>query len=182
MTDLPKTQTAIVALPDGTLGIDPNVPLPELEDDMILVKNAAVAVNPVDFKMTGRLAPPGAISGMDFAGTVVAIGPKAKPPTQIVVGDRVCSAVPGMHRLSPRIGAFAEYAAATDFGTMKIPEWFSFEEGSTLGNAVSTVGLALFRSLRVPGYPLEPAKVPEDVLVYGGSTATGTMAIQLLKM
>lgn len=51
----------------------------------------------------------------------------------------------------------------------------SFEDASTLGVSVGTAGLALFRSFPV----MPPLQV---VLVYGGSSATGAMAIQLLKM
>lgn len=59
---------------------------------------------------------------------------------------------------------------------MKIPENVSDEEASTLGVGISTVGQGLYQSLGLPlpgeskaGYPL---------LVYGGSTATGSLAIQ----
>lgn len=43
-------------------------------------------------------------------------------------------------------------------------------------------GLGLFKSLDLPGDPLQPNHKPMAVLVYGGSTATGTAAIQLLKL
>lgn len=182
MQVLPITQTAVIGLLNGELGISRDVRLPVLEEDMIMVKNVAVALNPVDTKMTGDLASPGAISGMDFAGTVEAIGSNVQTPTPVAIGDRVCGAVQGMHSLTPRVGAFAEYVGATGFVTMKIPEQLSFEEGATLGSGIGTIGLALFQSLGIPGYPTEPATKPKDVLVYGGSTATGTMAIQLLKL
>ena len=182
MLGLPATQTAIVGLPDGGLGISQDVQLPDLEEDMIIVKNIAIALNPVDTKMTGKLGSPGAIAGTDFAGIVVAMGANVQTPTPIAIGDRICGAVQGMHSLTPRVGAFAEYVGATGFVTMKIPEQLSFEEGATLGSGIGTIGLALFQSLEVPSSPMEPAIKPRHVLVYGGSTATGTMAIQLLKL
>ncbi len=61
MDTLPKTQTAIVGLDDGTLAIVNNMQLPKLADDMILVKSVMVGLNPVDTKMVGRLVIPGAI-------------------------------------------------------------------------------------------------------------------------
>jgi NADPH:quinone reductase-like Zn-dependent oxidoreductase len=182
MTDLPAVQTAIIGLEDGNLAISSHALLPELEEDMIIVKNVAVALNPVDTKMTGNLVSQGAISGMDFAGIIVAIGSKAQSPTTVAIGDRVCGAVQGMHSLTPRVGAFAEYVGATGFVTLKIPDQFSFDQGASLGSGIGTIGLALFKSLEVPGYPTEPAAKPRHVLIYGGSTATGTMAIQLLKL
>jgi len=87
-----------------------------------------------------------------------------------------------MHCLTPRVGAFAEYVGASALVTMKIPDDISFEGAASLGSGIGTIGLALFHSLQLPGYPTEPASSPKDVLVYGGSSATGTLAIQLIKL
>ncbi|KAJ5087475.1 hypothetical protein N7456_011091 [Penicillium angulare] len=182
MSELRSNQTAIVALDDGTLGLREDVEIPSLEEDMILVKNSFVALNPIDTKMIGKLATPGAIAGMDFAGEVISIGSKVQTAVPIKPGDRVCGAVPGMHSLTPTVGAFAQYVGAADLTTIKVPDYMSFEEAATLGSGIGTIGLALFMSLDVPGSPQLPASSPVDVLVYGGSTATGTLAIQLLKL
>lgn len=178
----PTVNKAIIGLEDGTLGLCQDAPLPRLEDDMLLVRNRAIALNPIDTKMVGSLGTPGAVAGMDFAGEVIAIGSKVKTSVPIRVGDRVCGAVPGMHAPTPRVGAFATVVGAPDVTTVKIPENMSFEEAASLGSGLGTIGLALFRSLEVPGSPMAPAEKPVDVLVYGGSTATGTLAIQLLKL
>ncbi|KAE8154020.1 zinc-binding dehydrogenase family oxidoreductase [Aspergillus avenaceus] len=175
-------QTAIIGSDDGNLKLSDDVDVPQLEDDMILVKNVAVALNPIDAKMVGKLATPGAIAGMDFAGQVVAIGPNVRTATPIQVGDRVCGAVPGMHSLTPTVGAFAQFVGAADITTMKIPDGMTFQEGASLGSGIGTIGLALFKSMNVPGTPKCPSEKPVDVLVYGGSTTTGTLAIQLLKL
>lgn len=180
--ELPLKQTAIVGLADGGLGISHDVSLPLLEDDMIMVKNEALALNPIDTKLTRKLCTANAVAGMDFSGTVVALGRNVKAAAAIKVGDRVCGAVQGMHSLTPSVGAFAQYVGASDVVTLKLPEHMSFEEGASLGSGVGTVGLALFQSLELLGTPDSPTNAPRDVLVYGGSTATGTMAIQLLKL
>ncbi|KAK8126998.1 zinc binding enoyl reductase [Apiospora kogelbergensis] len=182
MIEIPLRQTAILAQDDGTLCVSHNAPVPSLEDDMILVKNAAIALNPIDTKMVGKLASPGAIAGMDYAGEVIAIGSKVQTAAEIHVGDRVCGAVQGMHSLNPAVGAFAEIVGATDVVTIKVPNYMTSEEAASLGSGVGTIGLALFKSLDVPGYPSRPAQKPVKVLVYGGSTATGTLAIQLLEL
>ena len=57
----------------------------------------------------------------------------------------------------------------------------SFEEAATLGVGVTTVGQALYQSLGLP-YPTEPTKEKVHLLIYGGSTATGTLAIQYAKL
>jgi NADPH:quinone reductase-like Zn-dependent oxidoreductase len=182
MDSLPTTQTAIVGLEDGTLGIATNIPLPGLQDDAIMIRNTVVGLNPVDTKMVGKLVTPGAVAGTDCCGVVIAIGPKAKLSVPFEIGSKVCSAVQGMHSLTPSVGAFAQYTALTAHVTLKVPDGMSFEQGASLGSGIATIGLALFHSLKVPGYPLEPAEKPRHVLVYGGSTATGTLAIQLLKL
>lgn len=65
---------------------------------------------------------------------------------------------------------------------MKIPDGMTFEEAATLGTGIGTMGLALYHNLQVPGYPDRPAEVKKTVLVYGGSTASGTLALQLLAL
>ncbi|KAE9376021.1 zinc-binding dehydrogenase family oxidoreductase [Stipitochalara longipes BDJ] len=183
MDSLPaELQTAIVGTPDGNLKIAHNVPVPKLEDDMILVRNSVMALNPVDTKMTGKLCTAGAVAGMDFAGVVLAVGSNIKTAGDITVGDRVCGAVQGMHALIPTVGAFAQVVGASDVVTLKIPPSMTLEEAASLGSGVGTIGLALYQSLEIPGTPLKPAEVPRFVLVYGGITATGTLALQILKL
>ncbi len=62
----------------------------------------------------------------------------------------------------------------------KIPNGMSFEDTATLGVGVTTVGQALYMTL-MP-LPTEPAKTSFPILIYGGSTATGTLAIQYAKL
>ena len=88
----------------------------------------------------------------------------------------------GMHSPTPRVGAFAEYVGAIDVVLMKVPDHMSFEQAASLGTGIGTMGLALFHNLQVPRYPTKPATEERTVLVYGGSTASGTIALQLLKL
>ena len=64
---------------------------------------------------------------------------------------------------------------------MKMPERLSFQDAATLGVGITTVGQALYQSLGFP-LPTEPAKEKTSILIYGGSTATGTLAIQFAKL
>jgi NADPH:quinone reductase-like Zn-dependent oxidoreductase len=64
---------------------------------------------------------------------------------------------------------------------LKIPDSISFEDASTLGAGVISCGQGLYEQL---GLPLpserETTSSPKlDILVYGASSATGTLAVQL---
>lgn len=191
---LPKQQTAVIAKGPGQLAIEHNVPVPVLAPDMAMVKTAAVAINPVDAKMLDYSAAPGAIHGYDFAGVVVALGEDAQVLGNLAVGDRVAGLVHGMNKLRPEVGAFAEYVGAYADLLLKIPDSMSFEEAASFGLGVATASLSLFHEMRVPA-PFGPFHArseqlavqgnrgnAEFVLVSGGNTATGTRALQLLKL
>ncbi|ROW07076.1 hypothetical protein VPNG_06635 [Cytospora leucostoma] len=177
---LPETQTAIVANGSGELVITTDAPLPSLGPDMLLLRNVAVAINPVDVKLTGLMASKGATAGSDCAGIVVAVG-RDVAAHHFAPGDRVCAPLPAMNPLAPRIGAFAEYVCVWSDFALKVPSNMPLESAAALGIGTVTIGYALFHSLRIPGYPDKPTTKPTVVLVYGGSTASGTMAIQLIR-
>lgn len=64
---------------------------------------------------------------------------------------------------------------------MRIPDTLSFEDAATLGAGIITMGQSLYQSLGLP-LPNNPSKENIPVLIYGGSTATGTLAIQFAKL
>ncbi|KAI0376192.1 GroES-like protein [Hypomontagnella monticulosa] len=185
---LPNRQIAIVAQGPGKLAIQRDVIVPALGPDTAIVKTAAVAINPADAKMLDYSAAVGAIHGYDFAGTIVALG--ANTPAHLSIGDRVAGMVHGMNSLRPDIGAFAEYVGACADLLLKIPDNMSFEEAAGLGTGVATAALGLFQELQVPASLLLEDQKPQHegephsqfVLVAGGSTATGTRALQMLKL
>lgn len=131
--------------------------------------------------MVGPYVTAGAVAGFDFAGVVKQVGPEATK-CDIRVGDRVCTAILGMNAHDPTVGAFAEYTAAVEWILLKLLPSLSFEEDAWLGISFMTTGLALFKCLGLPGRPLEPSTQSLPVLVFGGSSSTGTAAIQLLKL
>ncbi|KAI1493692.1 putative alcohol dehydrogenase [Biscogniauxia mediterranea] len=180
--DLPETQRAIVANDKLDYCIRENVSLPPLEDDSIIIKTEAVGLNPVDTKMVGPFVTPGAIYGTDASGVVVAMGATVAASGRLKIGDRVCGATEGMEGLRPLSGTFAEYVSLDGGMALKLPDDMSFEVGAGMGLRIATAGMALFYSLGIPIQLLtKPTDQPFDVLVYGGATSTGTMAIQLLK-
>lgn len=79
-------------------------------------------------------------------------------------------------------GAFARYIAVKGDIQMHIPDKVSFEEAAGVGVGIGTTGYALYRVL---GLTLPPAKsdgTGKTALIYGGSTATGSVAIQFAKL
>lgn len=183
---LPTTQTVVCEDSDGQLCVEPKAPLPTLRPNEILVRNRAVAINPCDYKMHERFPCKGAIDGCDFAGEVLAIGSAvAESGSDIRVGDRVCGAVHGSNPLRPDSGSFAEYIAAEAEFALRIPTPMSFEQAAALGGTgLATLAMALFHdsALGLPGTPGQHAARPRTVLVHGGSSSVGTMAVQLLRL
>ncbi|KAM0815674.1 putative Enoyl reductase (ER) domain-containing protein [Seiridium cardinale] len=188
VTSLPQYRTAIVAEGPGKLSIQHDKPMPVLAPSIAIVKVAAVAINPSDAKFLDYSPAPGAVHGTDFSGTIVALGDDAVVSGRFAVGDRVAGLVHGMNKLQPDVGSFSEYIGATVHTLLKIPDDMPFERAATLGLAVATASFGLFSELRVPATldQLRSGGVNEEsmdfVLVAGGSTATGTRAIQLLKL
>jgi len=71
---------------------------------------------------------------------------------------------------------------------MRIPPNIPFEEAATMGCGLATVGLAMYKHLGLPFLAFPPLQTSDfeknrtPILIYGGSTATGTLAIQFAKL
>ena len=67
---------------------------------------------------------------------------------------------------------------------MKIPDDMSFEDASTLGVGIVTVGQGMYQSMGLPWLEMGKETVQRNgpILIYGGSTATGAYAIQFAKL
>lgn len=174
------TQKAVVITSPKHADLVTDRPIPTLRDDYILVKTVAVALNPTDWKHVAFLAPPGVLVGCDYAGIVEEVGKAVTKPLK--KGDRVTGFVHGSNAVHHEDGTFAEYITAKGDLQMKIPDNLSFEEAASLGVGISTVGQGLYQSLKL-AWPTTPTtETSTPVLVYGGSSATGTLAIQFAKL
>jgi NADPH:quinone reductase-like Zn-dependent oxidoreductase len=133
-------------------------------------------------------------SGCDYSGTVEEIGEHSD--TDIKKGDRIFGLVHGANLVrqlscviqtitqqaqSETEGAYAEHLLQKSGLCGKIPEGMSFEEASGLGVALTTIAIALYEILDAP-LPDSPAHALYPILIYGGSTCQGGMAIQFAKL
>ena len=155
---------------------------------LILVRNRAVAVNPVDrYKqqagnlLFGWIKYP-AVFGYDLAGEVVAVGPDV---TRFKVGDRVVGTATGMdkERNSAAEGAFQLYTLVLAHMASVIPDGLSFEAACVLPLGLSTAASGLFGAdqLGLSGPEVNPKDQGQTVLIWGGSSSVGCNAIQLAK-
>lgn len=160
------------------------VPKPALRPEYMLIRVVCIALNPTDWKHVQETEVNGGAPltvGCDFSGIVEEVGSavtrKFKP------GDRVCGLAHSCHTAQPEDGAFAEYLVAKGDITLKISDHMGFEEAASLGIQVYTVGQGLYQSLQLP-WPTEPVNREETfpILINGGSTAMGTLAIQMAKL
>lgn len=168
MEKLPAQMTVVgISKPGG-----PEVLLPETRSvptpgpGEILVKVQAAGVNRPDVaQRSGAYPPPPGASdlpGLEIAGEVVALGAGA---TRHKLGDKVMSLVAG--------GGYAQYCIAQDAQAMPVPDALTMLEAGATPETLMTVWHNVFeRGALQPG---------ETLLVHGGSSGIGTMAIQLAK-
>jgi NADPH2:quinone reductase len=168
MEKLPAQMTVIgISKPGGPEVLLPETrPVPAPGQGEILVRVKAAGVNRPDVaQRSGSYPPPPGASdlpGLEIAGEVAVVGPGA---TRHKVGDAVMSLVAG--------GGYAQYCIAQDAQAMAVPPSLSIEEAGALPETLMTVWHNVFeRGALQKG---------ETLLIHGGSSGIGTMAIQLAK-
>jgi NADPH:quinone reductase-like Zn-dependent oxidoreductase len=185
---LPKEQTAIIQskLSPTKSGLSVAITLskvvPELPSpDHVLIRILAVGLNPTDYKMVTNFYMEGNTVGCDFSGIVEVAGSSSVVP----VGARVIGADFPYRPNNPLNGAFAQYAVCDSQQTLRLPDDWSFTQAAALGGiGWGTACLAISdpNALNLQGKPSSPVEKRIPVLVYGGATATGIVAIQMLKL
>jgi NADPH:quinone reductase-like Zn-dependent oxidoreductase len=150
-----------------------DVEKPRPADDEVLVKVQAASVNPLDWHfmrgkpyfmrlMSGLGAPDDTGVGVDFAGTVEAVGSNVE---RFKAGDEV---------FGGGNGVFAEYITISEDGPLAMkPASASFEQAASTPIAALTA----LQALRDIG-KLEPG---QKVLINGASGGVGTFAVQIAK-
>jgi putative PIG3 family NAD(P)H quinone oxidoreductase len=151
-----------VEIVDGQLKLGSR-PTPRPGKGEVLVKVAAAGVNRPDVIQRKGLypPPPGAsdIPGLEIAGNVVAAGQGATD----LIGSKICALVAG--------GGYADYCVAPAGTCLPVPEVLRMTESAALPETLFTVWINLFER----GFAAEG----DTVLVHGGTSGIGTMAIKL---
>jgi putative PIG3 family NAD(P)H quinone oxidoreductase len=138
-------------------------PVPAAGPGEVLIEVGAAGVNRPDILQRKGLYPPPAGApaalGLEVAGTVVAVGAGA----EALIGQSVCALVAG--------GGYAEYCVAPAGTCLRIPEALRMTEAAAMPETLFTVWVNLFeRGFAADG---------DTVLVHGGTSGIGTMAIAL---
>jgi NADPH:quinone reductase-like Zn-dependent oxidoreductase len=168
-----------------------DIPKPTIRDDQILIKAIAYAANPTDWKHN---APDfaGNVSGSDVSGIVEEVGSQV---SGIEVGDVVSATMHG--GFNKNNSAFADHVAAVPGFTIKYDKSTikdtplavgdhesakitNFELAASVTLGLSTVVLSFAGLMNINRDVL--ANKGKSILIWGGATATGVLAIQLAKL
>ncbi|MEI9696642.1 NAD(P)H-quinone oxidoreductase [Moellerella wisconsensis] len=165
--DLPDSMTVIdIIEPGGPEKLQPaNVILPPITSGHLLVKVVAAGVNRPDvFQRKGAYPPPpdaSPIPGLEVSGIVVAI---ADDVTEWEIGDKICGLVAG--------GGYAEYCLVYQDIALPLGN-LSFIEAAAIPENFFTVWANMFQ--------LGKLQAGETVLIHGGTSGIGSVAIMLAK-
>ncbi len=167
--NLPDVMTAMDCLvpggPDALVAT--RVPLPVCAEGEVLIRVAAAGINRPDILQRQGLYPPppgaSSVPGLEIAGEVVAVG--ADVPRELL-GQRMCALIAG--------GGYAEFATAPVATCLPVPPSLSLVEAAAIPETLFTVWTNLFER----AYATEG----DSVLVHGGTSGIGTMAIALGKL
>ena len=168
MPALPDHMTAIAirAPGDPEMLVPEQRPLPRPAEGEVLVKVAAAGVNRPDVMQRRGLYPPPAgatdIPGLEIAGEVIALGAGA---LRWKLGDEVMALVVG--------GGYGQYCPAHESHALPIPAGLTMVEAAAIPETFLTVWHNTFERGGL--------KAGETLLVHGGSSGIGTVAIQLAK-
>jgi NADPH:quinone reductase len=168
MEKLPAQMTVVgISKPGGPEVLIPETrPVPVPGPGEILIKVEAAGVNRPDVaQRSGAYPPPPGASdlpGLEVAGEIAALGAGT---IRHKLGDKVMSLVAG--------GGYAQYCIAQDAQAMAVPAALSMLEAGALPETLMTVWHNVFERGGL--------KSGETLLIHGGSSGIGTMAIQLAK-
>jgi len=165
VSQLPEKRQYIAINEDQSLSVAEET-LPALKPDEVLIKVAGVGINRGDLlQVKGQYPPPADASpilGLEVSGEIVACGDAV---IDWRVGDAVCSLTHG--------AGYCDYTAVPASQLLAVPYGVSLLEAAALPEALFTVWHNVFQRCQL--------KAGEKLLVHGGSSGIGSLAIQMAK-
>ncbi|KAI1413084.1 GroES-like protein [Hypoxylon sp. FL1857] len=156
---------------------------PKPGPDELLLEVKSVALNPVDWKMRDfgfQVAGYPAVLGSDIGGVVLEAG--SNVPITFKPGTRIAAFAPAFYtKGEPNYGAFQKRAIVPATNVTPVPDDITFNEAATLPMAVATV----WAGFETIGLARNTSYSPSDkqgILVWGGSSSVGSMAVQIAKL
>lgn len=151
----------------------------------ILIRNHALAINPIDVKLADLAIYPinyPAILGQDVAGEVIAVG--SELASKFPVGTRVMGMTSGFASKKETEKGFQTYTVLDVDAFCEIPDDLSYDRAVVLPLGISTAAAGLFQEeflgLKIPTKPRSAQPGAEGaLLIWGGASAVGSAAIQL---
>ena len=142
-------------------------PIPKINDNEVLVKVYASGVNRPDIlQRKGLYKPPldaSPVLGLEISGKIIKLGKKVK---KFKLNQKVCALTHG--------GGYAEYCKVYYKHVLPIPKGMSYVSAAAIPENFFTVWYNVFYKGKI--------KKGETILIHGGSSGIGTIAIQLAKL
>jgi NADPH2:quinone reductase len=130
-----------------------NSEIPNPKDDEILIQVEGFSLNRADVLQIEGLYDAVSVPGLEVCGT------------NLTTGEKVCALLES--------GGYAQYATAKKNQTIPLPSCYSIAEGAALLESAITVYMNLKKMSPLPG---------QSILIHGGSSGIGTMAIQMCRL
>jgi NADPH:quinone reductase len=169
---LPQEMRAVsIAAPGGPEALVLRMhPVPVAGPGEVLIRVAGAGVNRPDVlqRMGHYPPPPGAspLPGLEVSGHIAALGEGVRESDTAYLGQPICALIAG--------GGYAEYVVAPVGSCLPVPDALPLVDAAALPETLFTVWTNLFeRAFAVEG---------DRVLIHGGTSGIGTMAITLGKL
>jgi len=149
------------------------IPIPQITESQVLIKNFAASINPFDFKVRIGMVPgmptefPITIGG-DFSGRIIEVGSKV---TDFKIDDDVFGQASVFGGAS---GSMAEYLVANTTFISKKPENLNYLEAASLPLVGASAVQAIEDHIQL--------KKRQKILIQGGAGGIGSIAVQIAKI
>lgn len=156
-------------------------PVPTPTEGQMLVRNRAIACNPLDWKIQEWslfVNEYPTVLGNDVADEVISVGPGV---THFSPGDRVTGFSGVYYNQDINHGAWQTYTILPELGSSKLPPSISFKHGAVFPMGMAAAAVALFHILAMPREQ-HPANSNEALIIWGAASSVGASAVQIARV